>query len=208
MDKLIIFLFFVLSCQRNTNPISPDESELLFPETIGTTWSYSFVDTTFYIYYHDSINVETDTINIEIVSNKILTNGKKEIIWRLESKNSVDSLVLTYSSDTLFIEPNNSKYFTRSLVLLLPLNAGKKWKDFVIDYEVSTIDSLNLPSGNIKNIYVVQQLLKRECNSGGKNIFYIKKGIGIVKHIYGFWTTLGNTNDRKIWQLLNYSVPQ
>ena len=120
----------------------------------------------------------------------------------------IHSLLLTYSSDTLFIKPNNSKYFTSPLVLLLPLNAGKKWKDFVVDYEVSTIDSLNLSSGNIKNIYVVQQLLKREGNSGGKNIFYIKKGVGIVKYIYRFWTTFSDTNDRKIWQLLNYSVPQ
>ena len=211
MRKIILSLFFMffLSCQRNTNPISPNNNELLFPETIGSTWNYSFVDTTFYIFYNDSLNVERDTINIEIVSNKITPNGKKEIIWRLESKNCIDSLFLTYSADTLFFETNsNNKYFTDMLSLILPLRESEKWKYFTYDYEVSTIDSLGLSFGSIKNVYVVRQFLKRIGNSGGENIFYIKNGIGIVKFIYGFWSTMNFTNHKKVWQLLNYSFSQ
>ncbi len=206
MNKIILALSFlvILSCQRNTNPLTSDNVELLFPTTIGTTWTYSFVDTTFYIFYPDSFNVETDTIHVEIVNNKLKSNGKKEIIWLLESKNVRDSLFLTFSSDTLFFY-TNSKYFTKELVLFFPLKEGKKWKYFAYDYEVSTIDRLNLPFGELKDLLVVEQLLKRIGNSSGENIIYIKPGIGIVKFVYHLSTTMGDTNHRKEWQLLDYS---
>ncbi len=201
-----LFILFIFSCQRNNNPISSDNTEIFFPTTIGSSWNYSFVDTTFFIFYPDSFIVKTDTIHLEIVSNHLQSNSKREIIGLLGSGNSIDSLFLNYSSDTLFFyTKNSSKYFTSELVLIFPLKEGKKWKYRPFDYEVSTIDSLKLPFGSLKDVFVVKQLLKRVGNSGGENIYYIKPGIGIVKFVYRLWTTMRDTNYRKIWQLINYS---
>lgn len=206
MIRIIFTLLFfvILSCQKDTNPLSTDDTELLFPTKIGTTWTYSFVDTTFYIFYPDSFNVETDTIQLKIVKNKLENNDKKEIVWCIESKCLRDSLFLTYALDTLFFY-TNSKYFTRELVLFFPLREGKKWKYFTYDYKVSTIDNLRLPFGELTHLFIVRQFLKREGNSSGENILYIKPGIGIVKFVSRLWTTMGDTNHHKVWQLLNFS---
>ena len=218
MRKLILILFsllFVISCKKSTNLISPENVEPLFPEEVGDTWTYSYVDTIFYDFLqdtlhfpNDSIDVESDTITVKVAENKILTNGKKEIVWQVESKTSVDSIYLIYSSDTLFVEPDNGQYFPDLLVLFLPLNSGAEWEYLPYDYEVEKIDSLNLPFGSIKNLFAVKQILTHIGNSGGENIFYIKNGIGIVKLIYNFWDTMIKKREHKIWHLLNFSFSQ
>ncbi len=218
MRKLFLIIFpllFVISCQKNNNPISPENVEQVFPEGVGDTWTYSYVDTIFYDFLsdtlhfpNDSIDVERDTITVKVVLKKVIDQQKKEIVWQVESKTSVDTIYLTHSSDTLFFEPDNGRYFPDLLVLFLPLKSGAEWEYLPYDYKVKKIDSLNLPFEIIKNLFAVKQILTHIGNSGGENIFYIKNGIGIVKLTYNFWDTMINKREHKIWQLLNFSFSQ
>ena len=205
-----IFLFLIgalilSSCQSSENPISSILITEEFPMTIGTTWEYDVIDTTYYYFFTDSITVNNGILQVSIVGSTVLKNQVHALVWQYKFKNNLDSLYVLKSGDTtlFYSDRNNSE---PNLSLIFPLKVNKKWqlsdcrKYMVIDKEI-----LNLPLGMFKNTFNIRENNSCEGEASLENEYYIVPNIGIIKYQLAYQNIHYSIKRIREWNLKSYS---
>jgi len=210
MKRLFIVMGLValVTCQKNPSTVITNDTGKVFPEAVGTRWTYQVTDTTLYTYYPDSFTVAVDTVHIEIVKRSAYDNGTTEFIWQVDTPEGRDSVFVKMTSDTLVAIPTRHTHFTLAFTLALPLDEGKTWQDEFAAYQTTLVNHMELPVGSMNNVYAIRQQPILEGNIAGANWYYIKPGIGLVQYIYRVFITVMESNHRMTWRLLAYAVPR
>ena len=206
----ILFLIFCLSlifwCEKDKNPISTNIGHLPFPMKTGSTWEYEITDTTFYTYFADSMKINNGILKVEILNSIILGNGKRATIWQYNFQNTLDSLYVLSSGDSIIFY-KNKEYPDARIVLIFPLSVSNEWERVECDkYKVLSKGTLNLPIGKITDVVKVEQNYACEVEAGLVNNYYIRQDIGIVKYHSNYMNIHYGIKRNKEWILNSYSI--
>jgi hypothetical protein len=206
----ILFLIFCLSlifwCEKDKNPISTNIGHLPFPMKTGSTWEYEITDTTFYTYFADSMKINNGILKVKILNSIILGNGKRATIWQYNFQNTLDSLYVLSSGDSIIFY-KNKEYPDARIVLIFPLSVSNEWERVECDkYKVLSKDTLNLPIGKITDVVKVEQNYACEVEAGLVNNYYIRQDIGIVKYHSNYMNIHYGIKRNKEWILNSYSI--
>ena len=200
---IILGALALLSCQKQSNPLSVETEVPAFVKNIGAIYQYAVTDTTLFIFHADSLQISNDTATVAIIGYTVLPDGRKAFIWQRTFKGETDSILVTVSRDSVFFESRNG-YFASDLALVFPLQNGKSWKYSFFDFSVAALKRLRVPAGTFKNVFAVKQVVKRIGNTFGYNEYFIDPQVGILKFLSRISSTMGETNHRIKWELINY----
>ena len=201
---LLFCLFFIFSCQKDKNPISAENGEIEFPMNIGSNWKYSVTDTI--IHTHPvSMEILYDKVDVKIIDSKVLSNGNKAMIWQYNYRNTIDSIFVSQSFDTLYFY-NDDKYLNIQFGIIFPLELNKKWQLSTSDYKVFIKDTLYTSIGLFTDVFQLKEYSVRVGNTTGYNEYFIVPQIGIVRYKYGIFTTLSEINHNSEWKILSYNI--
>ena len=203
---LILCLSLIFWCEKDKNPISTNIGHLPFPMKTGSTWEYEITDTTFYTYFADSMKINNGILKVKILNSIILGNGKRATIWQYNFQNTLDSLYVLSSGDSIIFY-KNKEYPDARIVLIFPLSVSNEWERVECDkYKVLSKDTLNLPIGKITDVVKVEQNYACEVEAGLVNNYYIRQDIGIVKYHSNYMNIHYGIKRNKEWILNSYSI--
>jgi len=204
----ILCIPLILSCEKDKNPISSNIGQIPFPMKTGSTWEYEITDTTFYTFFADSMKINNGILKVKILNSIILGNGKRATIWQYNFPNTLDSLYVLSSGDSIIFY-QNKKYPYPKIILVFPLIVNNEWESIECDkYKVLSKDTLTLPIGEIKDIVKVQKNYTCEIEAGLVNDYYINSNIGIVKYNSNYFNLHYFLNIHEKWILKSYSINQ
>ena len=204
----ILCISLILSCENDKNPISANIGHMSFPMKTGSTWEYEVYDTTFYTFFADSMKTNNGILKVKILKSIILGNGKRAVIWQYNFQNTLDSLYVLCSGDSIIFY-QNKKYPDPKIFLIFPLSINKEWEFIECDkYKVLSKVTLSLPIGKITDVVKVQQNYTCEIEAGLVNNYYIKPNIGIVKYYSNYFNAHYFLSEREKWILKSYSIKE
>ena len=205
---LILCISLIFSCKKDKNPISANIRHMSFPMKTGSTWQYEIIDTTFYTFFKDSMRINNGILKVKILNSIVLGNGKKALIWQYNFLNTLDSLYVLSSGDSIIFY-QNKKYPDPKIILIFPLIVNNEWQFIECDkYKVLSKDTLSLPIGKITDVVKVQQNYTCEIEAGLVNNYYIKPNVGIVKYYSNYFNAHYFLNEHEKWILKSYSIKE
>ena len=205
---LILCISLIFSCKKDKNPISANIRHMSFPMKTGSTWQYEIIDTTFYTFFKDSMRINNGILKVKILNSIVLGNGKKALIWQYNFLNTLDSLYVLSSGDSIIFY-QNKKYPDPKIILIFPLIVNNEWQFIECDkYKVLSKDTLSLPIGKITDVVKVQQNYTCEIEAGLVNNYYIKPNVGIVKYYSNYFNAHYFLSEREKWILKSYSIKE
>ncbi|MFQ5751766.1 MAG: hypothetical protein ACE5HI_07200 [bacterium] len=205
ISGVLVFWFGLFSCKDVNEPVY-ESYGTSFPLSIGSWWQYGIVDTLIYT-YTGVIEIHYDTVRATIEDSTTLPNGKSATVWIYEFKDRTDTLYASLSDDTLLFYRWDGKILTVRSGFILPLQIDQQWQLSILDYEVESMEDIEVPAGKFKNVFLVREH-ERQGNAFGWNSYYIAPDFGIIKYKYGTFVTLSEINHKIEWKLLSFYVPQ
>lgn len=124
MKKLLIPILFAITTLGQSNsckktPKMQPTFNTEFPNNTGTWWKYKM---------YDSVNLQLDTITINVVGTTKLDDGTDVSIWAIYSLlNGKDTNYVSNKSDGIKIYHFKTTTATPIKKYLFPLNVGSKW---------------------------------------------------------------------------------
>ncbi len=211
MMKFIFLIIgmFLLSCQKETNPISSDNVNEKFPMKIGLNWEYTVTDSTYFYNFADSIVVKNGIMKIGIINSTLLDDGRKALSWQYWFNNKiVDTSYVIFSDDTLYFY-KDKKCETINAMFLFPLQINKEWElDSCNKYRVIKQDTSHFSFGTINDIFIVEHEFICESEAGLTETYYLNSSIGIVKYTFNYQNIHYGIKQRKTWNLESFNFSQ
>ena len=177
-----------------------------FPMKTGSTWEYEITDTTFYTYFADSMKINNGILKVKILNSIILGSRKRATVWQYNFQNTLDSLYVLNSGDSVIFY-QNKEYPNPKIILVFPLSVNNEWEFIACDkYKVLSKEIVSLPIGKIKDVMKVQQNYTCEGEAGLVNDYYINPNIGIVKYNSNYFNAHYFLNRHEKWILKSFSI--
>jgi hypothetical protein len=209
MRKKLVIIFLIsmaafFSCKKENN--SPDNIISEFPNEIGNHWRY--------LYTWNSVNVQRDTIDVDITGTRILPSGQLAKVWAYKFKynnypmaNDTSYVVVDSQLVKVYLHSYGSIYYEKKRYKL-PLTVGNLWT-IPTNYKDTTWVlgnyAVTVPSGTFANTYELRQERKPIVNSWTNNGMWLSPQVGLVK-FYQEEYNLGGVRGNGLWELINYSV--
>jgi hypothetical protein len=116
---LQLFGIILLSGSCSKSHTLPQSYNTGFPNNLGTSWKYKI---------YDSVNNQTDIVDITVIGTTKLDNGQDAAIWKVASLLfGVDTNYVTSLQDGIRIYTNKLNTAYPSKRYIFPLSVGNSW---------------------------------------------------------------------------------
>jgi hypothetical protein len=201
---ILISLVAITSCRNENNPAA--NTVLEFPNEIGDHWRY--------LYTWNSVNVQRDTIDVDIIGTLTLPSGQLAKVWAYKFKynnypmfNDTSYVVVDSQLVKVYLHYYGSTYYEKKRYKL-PLTVGNIWtipQNYKDTTWVLGNNAVTVPAGTFANTYQLRQERKYIVNSWTNNDMWLSPQVGLVK-FYQEEYNLGGVRGNGLWELISYSV--
>lgn len=201
---ILLFGLFILSiglmygCDNDVIVDLDDNQNAPFPNTIGTWWRYSFIDSV--------DGVTNDTVTVTVAGHKELPSGALAKVWLIESDEGVDSMFVEEAGDTVRLY---RKHFSDPAAFIFPLLVGDEWSSglyvrdtsWVTDSSLWTfLPGLTTPAFRVERHWATPGYIEVDE-------FWIMPGVGIVfMNLQAISAIVDEPGLDQRWLLLEYSI--
>ena len=200
---VLVSLALLSSCKKENNP--PENITAEFPNEIGDHWRY--------LYTWGTAVVHRDTVDVDIVGTRVISNGQTAKVWAYKVQSNsypalIDTNYVVVDSQLIKIYLYAYGAYYEKKRYKLPITVGDIWtipQNYKDTTWVLGNHPLTVPAGTFPNTYQLRQERKPIVNSWTNNDIWVSPQVGMVK-FYQEEYNLGGVRGNGLWELISYSV--